>query len=115
MAAMAGCKSTKEVVGFRQNNDARLKLGSEKPPENLPYDETTTFGRSTVAQESFNDLISHQHRYEWAAGKPTAAEMVAAAKPKKPGQTKTSILMAKTARAKLEQKETVEPWKMACF
>lgn len=119
MAAMANCKSTKDVQVFRRSNDARLKLGTDKKPEILPYDEMTVFGKSTSASENFNDLISHMHRYEWCDSKPSAAEMVEAAKPKGPSQTKTSILAAKTAREKLEAMDKpagpVEQWKMACF
>jgi len=114
-AAEAGCTDTKMIAKFRTTNDARLKLGTEKPKEYKPYDDSTTFGRSTTASESFWDLVSGQHRFEWVSTKPSAEEMVAAARPKKPGETKTSKLNRESALAKLADKEVKEPWKMQCF
>jgi len=115
MAAMEGVKTAKAIGEFRQSRDARLKLGSDKAEEKMPYDESTTFGRSTGASEPFADLMGHQHRYDWANSQPAAAELQEHNKPKKPASTKTSRLMAETAKAKLATAEEVQMWKMDCF
>jgi len=115
LAAIEGVKTAQAISEFRQTHDARLKLGSDKPEEKKPYDESTTFGRSTGASEPFADLIAHQHRYDWASSQPAASELQGKNKPKKPASTKTSRLMAQTAQAKLAAEMEEDMWKMQCF
>lgn len=115
LAAMEGVKTAQETAGFRLTHDARLKLGSDKVKEKKPYDESTSFGRSTGATEPFADLIAHQHRYDWASTQQPASELQGKSKPKKPASTKTSRLMAQTALAKLADKAEEKPWKMEAF
>jgi len=114
-AAMEGIKTAAATSEFRQTHDARLKLGSDKTVEKKPYDDSTTFGRSTGASEPFADLIAHQHRYDWASSQPPASELQGKNKPKKPASTKTSRLMAEAALAKMSPDTQDDPWKMGCF
>jgi len=114
-AATMGCKTNKDITAFRQTNDARLKVASGSVPIKKAYDETTTFGCSTSQTENMWDIYSGGYRYDWASKQPTAAELVSASKPKKPGQTKTSILAAKTAKAKLAVVEVKKQWKLPSF
>jgi len=117
MAVVAGGCTSKDIADYRTTHDARLKLGTYKAAETMPYDSTTTFGRSTVASIPFGDLISHSYRYDWAQEQPPAETI----KPKarKPGQTKTSLMAAEVSRAKLEQFENADVpkvlWKHAGF
>jgi len=115
LAAMEGVKTSAETSEFRTTHDARLKLGSDKPEDKKPYDESTTFGRSTGASEPFADLIAHQHRFDWASVQTPATELQGKNKPKKPASTKTSRLMAQTAQAKLTEPKMEEKFKMAAF
>lgn len=115
-AAVAGCHSTKQVNEFRVHNDARLKVTSDKVPIRKYYDEHTTFGRSTSASENFNDIFSHAYRFDWISeNQGRSMSMMEKAKAKKPGQTKTSLLAAQTARAKMAPDTSAPPWKLSNF
>lgn len=126
MAASSGLTTTKGFGDFRKSHDVRLKLGNAPTNTTKPYDDSTTFGRSGTYGENFNDLVSHQFRFEWVSTQVPATELQAAAKSRKPGQTKTSTLNATTARAKLkalDEKGAIEKgdvaapeqWKLSTF
>ena len=145
MAVVAGKKTSKEMTEFRQEHDARLKLGGDTRVTSKPYDETTTFGRTTAPSLSFNDLMSHGYRFDWAQSQVRACRLPALPythtpdsnllvllpivtqppieevmrKSKKPGQTKTSRLQAEVSKAKREELETTgaeKPlWKMQAY
>ena len=115
LAMVSGCKNNKDMTAFRSTNDARVKVTSLSVDMKKPYDDFTTFGASTSANENMSDLYSHSFRFDWVNTKPSAAEIVAASKAKGPGQTKTSMLAEKAAREKLAVKEVEKPWVMSAF
>ena len=116
-AVTAGAMTSKDFSDFRATHDARLKLGTHKGTESLPYDETTRFGRSGDTSTPFNDLISHSYRFDWMSAQPSAEET--RRKSKKPGQTKTSRMQAEQSalkRASLDQADVAPAlWKMSSF
>jgi len=114
-AISEGGVTCKDMSTYRATNDFRLKLGSEKPPERKPYDETTSFGRPTNASTSFNDLFSHSYRYDWVAESTPAADVAAAKNPQKPTMTKSAIALAQAAQSKMRDEEPAPLWKMSAF
>jgi hypothetical protein len=114
-AVVTGVTTCKGIANYRSTHDFRLKLGSEKPTEIKPYDQTTSFGRPSHPTTSFNDLFSHSYRYDWVADTPPASEVIAANKPKKPAMTKTATALAAAAKAKMAPKEIKKPWVMSAF
>jgi len=115
-AVVSGLITCKEHAAFRQTHDFRLKFGTEKPKEKLPYDPvTTSFGRPTNTSENFTDLFSHGYRMDWVADAPPAASLIADRKPKKPQMTKTATKLREAAQAKIAEKVEVEEWKMQAF
>jgi len=101
MAVVAGGYTSKDIADFRTTHDARLKVGSAKTKLDLAYDDGTTFGKGTPASVPFADLMAHSYRFDWAEGQPPLESVIQ--KPKKPGQTKTSLLAAQVSRAKLSE------------
>jgi hypothetical protein len=114
-AAIQGCKDAKQMGEFRKHHDFRITVSSGTVAVNVPYDRNTVFGRPSEPPERMTDIVSHQARYEWAANKPKATELQEKLKTKKPSETKTSRLLAETARAKLADKTTGPMWKMSSF
>ena len=114
-AAMEGKCTTTDIREFRMSNDIRLKLGDEKKTVSHPWDDSTVFGRATGAAEPFVDLVSHQHRFAWVNNQPPQSELLAAVARKKPQPTKTSRLMAETARKKLAEEAPKEMWKLPTY
>ena len=117
-AVVSGVSNNKGITQYRNTHDFRLKLGEVAPKLSKGYDETTTFGRPTVSGESFNDLFCHSYRFDWVSNTPAAADMVNSKKPKKPGQTKSSLALAASAAAKAQasaEEAKPEYWKMQAF
>jgi len=117
MAVVAGGYTSKDIADFRQTHDARLKLGTDKAAEATVWDSNTTFGKSTPASVPFPDLMAHSFRFEWAEGQPPLESVIS--KPKKPGQTKTSLLATQVSRAKIAMLDSKDDlptrWKHASF
>jgi len=115
-AVVAGLITCKDHANYRKTNDCRLKFGSEKTKEKLPYDPVnTSFGRPTNTSENFNDLFSHGYRYDWVADATPASEACAAKQAKKPAMTKTAIALRNAAKEKMADKEVEKEWKMPAF
>lgn len=114
-AVVEGVINCKQMQEYRKTHDYRLKLGSDKVPEQKPYDASTSFGRPTNASTSFNDLFSHSYRYDWVAEATPADEVLKTKKPKKPTMTKTALAQVAASQAKMAVEAPKEPWKMKAF
>jgi hypothetical protein len=106
----------KDINAFRKTHDIRLKLGSEKKPTPVPFDENTSFGRPTRPSTPFGDLVSHGFRYDWVMQSEPADKAVQRQKAKKPAPTKSSMGHATASKAKAAGPAEAPPlWKMSQF
>lgn len=97
---MAGAHTKEQLRSFRASNPIKMKLGSDKPIEHLPYDSNTMFGRPGRASEPMGDLMSHGYRYDWVMQSESADVVAVKRAAKKPAATKSSIGLAASSRAK---------------
>jgi len=117
-AVVSGCVNTAQMSEYRKTHDVRLKLGSEKKQEKLPFDENTSFGRPTRPSTPFGDLVSHGFRYDWVMTAEPSESACARMKPKKPTPTRSSLGHAAASKEKLAAAIDGPPesqWKMKQF